>query len=113
MIVLDTLSGEREGVRSRWTELLTSHGIDADDANHIYELRCSLLHGYGLPRPERVAGRRVVLTDDNDAFAIDTRRDGELWVSVPAFCGVLVERITAEAPDDWDVAAVATNLPLT
>jgi hypothetical protein len=33
--------------------LLTGHEILSSDAAIIYELRCSVLHGYGLPRPPR------------------------------------------------------------
>lgn len=111
MIVLDTLSGDQEGVGSRWDTLLTSHGVNPTDAALIYKLRCSVLHGYGLPRPDSIDGRQVRLTSDHDAFAVDTETDGEAWISVPVFCGVLVERIVAEAPDDWDVGSIATNLP--
>jgi hypothetical protein len=44
----------------------------------------------------------VLLTDDRDGYAIDTGTDGVALVSVPVFCGCLVERIAAEAPHDWD-----------
>lgn len=112
MIVLDTLSGEDEDVRPRWIELLTRHRISSEDADLIYAFRCSLLHGYGLPKPGKVGNRRVILHDEPNAFAVDTSRDGDVIISIPVFCGHLVERIAAEAPDDWDVASVATNMPL-
>jgi hypothetical protein len=50
MIVLDTLSGSDEGVWARWLRLLSDHGLTHDDAAIAYQLRCSLLHGYGLPK---------------------------------------------------------------
>lgn len=104
MIVLDTLRGNsRERVREEWTQLLTNHGVSEGDATIIYALRCSLLHGYGPPKPEEACHRRVVLTGDRDAYALDTTiKDGVALVSVPVFCGCLVERIAAEAPNDWD-----------
>jgi hypothetical protein len=33
-------------------------------------------------------------------------------VSVPVFCGRLVERIAAEAPGDWDDSLINTNYRL-
>jgi hypothetical protein len=63
MVVLDSLSKYTAGGsdQARWTSLLKRHGISADDANTIFRLRCSLLHGYSLPKPEVVGGRRVLL----------------------------------------------------
>jgi hypothetical protein len=110
MVVLDTLSGDDPKVGARWERLLTAHGVSTDDARIIYKLRCSLLHGYGLPQPKDVLGRKVVITPDRDAYALDTSKDGLAVVSVPAFCGCLVERIVAEAPDDWDISLIDTDL---
>jgi hypothetical protein len=102
MIVLDTLSGDTVPVWDRWLRLLTNHGVSEEDAAIVYALRCSLLHGYGPPNRGRARGRRVILTDDRDGYAVDTATDGVALVSVPVFCGRLVERIAAEAPNDWD-----------
>jgi len=90
MIVLDTLSGSSARVGARWRQLLTSHGIPRDDADIIYALRCSLLHGYGLPLPDEALGRNVALIPDRSAFAVDTSATGRALVSVPVFCGRLV-----------------------
>lgn len=109
MIVLDTLSGSSDGVGARWKRLLTRHDVRVDDADIIYALRCSLLHGYGIPQPDAVHGRKLYLTPYQDAFAVDTSADGRALVSVPVFCGRLVERIAAEAPDDWDTSAIDTD----
>jgi len=78
MTVLDTLSGDEDKARTgeRWAQLLTDHGVSGEDAKIIYALRCSLLHGYGLPTAEKACGRRVVLTPDRDGQAIDTSKDG-------------------------------------
>jgi hypothetical protein len=32
-------------------------------------------------------------------------------LSVPVFCGRLVERIVTEAPQDWDTSLLDTDLP--
>ncbi|MDV7220410.1 hypothetical protein [Streptomyces prunicolor] len=110
MVILDTLSGSSNGVRARWELLLTSHGITQEDARIIYKLRCSLLHGYGLPRPNSVSGRNVLLTSDVAAHAIDTSTSGRALVSVPVFCGRLVERIAAAAPQNWDTSLIDTDV---
>jgi hypothetical protein len=109
MIVLDTLSGPSDGVGGRWRRLLTRHEISGDDADIIYALRCSLLHGYGFPHPDNAHGRRVYLTPYRDACAVDTSATGRALVSVPVFCGRLVERIAAEAPSDWDTSTIDTD----
>jgi hypothetical protein len=109
MIVLDTLSGPSAGVGDRWRRLLTRHEISADDADIIYALRCSLLHGYGLPHPHKAHGRKVYLTPYRDACAVDTTASGRALVSVPVFCGRLVERIAAESPSDWDTSTIDTD----
>jgi hypothetical protein len=110
MVVLDTLSGSSNDVGARWERLLTSHGISAEDARIIYKLRCSLLHGYGLPKPSTINGRTLLVTPDPGAFALDTSEPGQARVSVPAFCGRLTERIAAEAPGDWDTSLINTNV---
>ncbi len=46
---------------------------------------------------------------DLDAYALDTNDDGIARVSVPVFCGRLVERIAAEALDGWDDALIDTD----
>ena len=61
MIVLDTLTREDEGVADRWKHLLTAHEVSEEDADLIYALRNSLLHGYGVPKPSRTHGRTVLL----------------------------------------------------
>jgi len=53
-----------------------------------------------------------MLTDEQNVYAVNTEDDGVVKISVPVFCRCLVERIVSEAPDDWDVAAVATHVPL-
>ena len=111
MTVLDTLSGSGP-VGERWKRLLTSHGIPADDADVIYMLRCSLLHGYGLPRPSAVSDRKVLLTRDATAYAVDTSRADQVLVSVPVFCGRLAERIAHAAPQNWDTSLIDTDFTL-
>jgi hypothetical protein len=109
MIVLDTLSGDGGKVGDRWERLLADHGLSDHDAEIVYALRCSLLHGYGPPKAEKSFGRKVLLTNDRAAFALDTSRDDRALVSVPVFCGRLVERIAAEAPGDWDDSLIDTD----
>lgn len=111
MTVLDTLSGSGP-VGNRWARLLTSHGVPKEDAEIIYKLRCSLLHGYGVPKPTAVNGRSVLLTPDTTAFAVDTGTPDKALVSVPVFCGRLVERIAAAAPQNWDTSLINTDVQL-
>jgi hypothetical protein len=59
MIVLDTLSGGTLPVGKRFKKLLTDHDVDQDDADIIWAVRCALLHGYGLPKPNKVRERHV------------------------------------------------------
>jgi hypothetical protein len=108
MIVLDTLSGDGGDDRGRWVRLLRNHGLSTHDAEIVFRLRCSLLHGYYPPKPEHTNGRRVLLSDDRDAYALDTSQVGLALVSVPVFCARLVERIVVEAPDEWDVSLIDT-----
>ncbi|HJP78026.1 MAG TPA: hypothetical protein VJ914_27385 [Pseudonocardiaceae bacterium] len=113
MIVLDTLSGDsRRDVSKRWTRLLTSHDIVGPDASLIYALRCSLLHGYGLPKPADIDDRRLLLTDDTTGYALDTERPGIATLSVPVFCSHLVERLANQAETSWDTSLIDTNLQL-
>ena len=113
MVVLDTLTSEDAGVGARWLQLLTGHGIGEPDAEVIYRLRCSVLHGYGLPastRPE-LGGRQLVATDEQNAYALE-EREKEWRLSVPVFCSRLVERIAFEARNDWDVKLLDTDFRL-
>jgi hypothetical protein len=109
MIVLDSLSGPDRNVRRRWMRLLTGHEVSEPDAAIIYALRCSLLHGYGFPKPAATFGRVVLLSGDLTAYALDTDDDGIAMLSVPVFCGRLVERIAAEAVDGWDDSLIDTR----
>jgi hypothetical protein len=113
MVVLDSLSGRANGpVRRRWMRLLTGHGVSASDAAIIYALRCSLLHGYGLPKPALTFGRVVVLSDAMNRYALETADEGIARLSVPTFCGRLVERIASEAVDGWDNSLIGIrNVP--
>jgi hypothetical protein len=111
MMVLDTLTPESEGVRDRWLRLLTGCGINDEDCAIIYQLRCSLLHGYGIPKPEKIGGRCLLLTNDHNAYAIDTNDHNVATVSVPVFCRSLVERIVAETPEqNWDTTLININV---
>jgi hypothetical protein len=109
MTVLDALSGDQESVGTRFEGLLKSHGITPEDATIIYMLRCSLLHGYGLPKPTSTFDREVLLTPFHDVYALDTSTDGKALVSVPVFCSRLVERIVSEGYASWDVSLIDTN----
>jgi hypothetical protein len=110
MIVLDTLTGSTErGVGRRWGRLLTSHGISDEDAVIIYKMHNSLLHGYGIPKPSDTGGRTVLLIPDPSTYALDTTQDGWALLSVPVFCGRLVERIAAETPSTWDTSLINTD----
>ncbi len=110
MIVLDSLSGGTgEPAGTRWTRLLTGHDISEPDAAIIYALRCSLLHGYGFPKPAATFDRVLLLSGDLNAYALDTDDDGIARVSVPVFCSRLVERIAAEAIDGWDDSLIDTR----
>jgi hypothetical protein len=110
MIVLDTLSGNDPMVGRRWRRLLTSHGISEEDAELVYELRCALLHGYGSPALEKTGGAPIWFDNDPTAYALDTsKNNGWIVLSVPVFCGRLVERIAAEIPGDWDTSLINTD----
>ena len=84
-----------------------------EDSTIIFKLRCSLLHGYYQPNPEKEIGyRTVLLTPYHNAYALDTSQAGLALVSVPAFCGRLAERIVATAPlDEWDTTLINTDYP--
>ena len=106
MIVLDTLSGDARGAGQRFRALLIDRGITETDAQLLWALRCSLLHGYGLPR---LHDWLMFATREWDAYALDTSRMGLAVLSVPVFCGRLVERIVSEMPDRWDVTLLDTD----
>jgi hypothetical protein len=57
-------------------------------------------------RPHRPAHQRP------SRYAVDTSKRGQALVSVPVFCGHLVERIVAEAYDQWDVTLLDTDVKL-
>lgn len=109
MTVLDSMTPDHDGVGERLTKLLTDHGIEGEDATIIVKLRHSLLHGYGLPKPEHVNGRTVHLTADTDCYAVDSSAPGFAFVSVPVFCSRLVERIVSESPESWDTTLIDTR----
>jgi hypothetical protein len=113
MVVLDTLSGNAKKVGERFQGLLVRQGVPEDDAAAVYELRCSLLHGYGLPESNKIGGRRLVLTADWSSPAVDSTSDpGEIAISVPIFCSHLVERIAFAAQADWDETLIDTSATL-
>lgn len=115
MIVLDTLSGDAKPVWMRWRRLLTGQRVSEDDCLIIYALRCSLLHGYGPPKPgdaKDSGNRRVLLTDDSAGYALDTAEHGLALLSVPVFCGYLVERIVSATSSSWDGSLVDTEIVL-
>lgn len=110
MIVLDSLTSSTASVGTRWTALLVKHGVDQDDAEIIYATRNALLHGYGMPRPEKVGHRKVLFTGDVGAYALNTENPHQVLLSVPAFCAGLVERIAGAAPQDWDTTLIDTDI---
>ena len=59
--------------------------------------------------PHKAHGLKVYLTPYRDACAIDTTASGRALVSVPVFCGRLVERIAAESPSRWDTSTIDTE----
>ena len=112
MVVLDSLTPSDQQVGERWVELLTVHEIDADDALIVYAIRNALLHGYGIPKPEKALGRRVIMTPDPLAPALDTDTLGVARLSVPVFCSHLVERIALQGRSRWDTSMIWTGAPL-
>jgi hypothetical protein len=61
------------------------------------------------------AGRTAApscFTSDPSRYAVDTSKGGQALVSVPVFCGHLVERIVTEAYDQWDVTLLDTDVKL-
>ncbi len=109
MVVLDTLSGNTGNVGERFQALLAQHGVPPADAAIIYRLRCSLLHGYGLPSRDQLDGRKIALTNNWDDPAVDTSDADQIRVSVPVFCGFLVERIARAAGNGWDDQLIDTG----
>jgi hypothetical protein len=81
--------------------------VSEHDAKIVYAALL-LLHGYGPPKQDKNSGRRVLLTNDRTAYTVDTSHDGLALVSVPVFCGRLVERIAAEASGHWDDSLINT-----
>ena len=112
MIVLDSMTGSTGEVGERWRRLLTKRSISSQDADLIYAIRNAVLHGYYFPKPAKAAGRIVVYTGSQDAPALDTETDGHAQLSVPIFCGRLVERVAAESSDSWDTSLISTNYQL-
>jgi hypothetical protein len=114
MIVLDILStsDEKEGVGVRFRRLLTEHRVSEDDAGYIYKFRCSLHHAYGLPTPGTIGGRDLLVSPAVGAYAVDTSRTDRLVISVPAFCGRLVERIAYETPQPQGTNLINTRMAL-
>jgi hypothetical protein len=53
----------------------------------------------------------MILTNDQNAHALDTSHNTHVALSVPVFCRCLVERIAYESPADWDVAEIDTDYP--
>ena len=64
------------GVVGRWMTLLDSHGMSKEDTTIIYALRNSLLHGYGLPKPEKADNREILLTGDLAGLTVVTETKG-------------------------------------
>lgn len=114
MIVLDILATDdpKDKVGDRFRLLLTNHRVNKDDAAYIYEFRCSLHHAYGLPEPGAIGNRNLFVTPAVGAYAVDTSRAGRLEISVPAFCGRLVERIAYEAPEPRAMGLINTHVLL-
>ncbi|MGW4130895.1 hypothetical protein [Amycolatopsis japonica] len=91
--------------------MLTAHGITAEDARYIYEFRCELHHAYGIPNPVKLDGRALFATPSPDAYAVDTQRADRVVLSVPVFCGHLVERIAHDAAPTWPgTSQINTNM---
>ena len=108
LVVLDTLTGPgTKDVGKKWLRLLTDHGIHERDADAIYKLRCSMVHGYGIPLLGD--GRNVQLTAYQHGYAVDTESPDVISVSVPVFCRCLVERVAYEAGDQWDETLIDTR----
>jgi len=110
MIVIDTLSGDPStgSAQSRWLALLKANHVPEVDALVLYRVRNALLHGYGIPKKTdpRLGGREVFLSGDTKGFAVDTSATGRAVVSVPVFCGRLVERVAASVPSSWDITEI-------
>jgi len=112
MVVIDSLTPNDQRVGERWADLLTAFEIEEDDAKIIYAVRNALLHGYYLPKPEDALGRKVVMTPDRSAFALDTETPGIARLSVPVFCSHMVERIALQGRSRWDTSMIWTGAPL-
>jgi hypothetical protein len=127
MIVLDTLAGShpmpevdestqcaeaKDEIGKRFKAFLVAHQINKNDAHFIWMLRCSLLHGYGRPKEEDTHNRPMHLTQRLDTYALNSDKTlpgKRIELSVPVFCGHLVERIASEVPpEQWDNSLIDT-----
>ena len=112
MIVLDTLSGDD----TMWV----IDGAPADTYQPLAgrredRVRTPLLPAARLRAAEADEERRpegIALPTTAPLTQLDTSRPGQALVSVPVFCGRLVERIAAEAPGDWDDSLIDTDYRL-
>lgn len=111
MTVLDTLTKASDPHRQRMLRLLTAHGVEARDAEVIFHLRNSVLHGYWLPKNSKLGNRRMLLHRDQSSYALDTDvSSNEIYLSVPVFCRCLVERIAHAAQSNWDETLINTDV---
>ena len=65
------MRGRTNGRRRR---LLTDHEVSEHDAKIVYAALL-LLHGYGPPKQDKNYGRRVLLTNDRTAYALDAMKE--------------------------------------
>ena len=72
MTVLDTLTKASDPHRQRMLRLLTAHGVEERDAEVIYHLRNSVLHGYWLPKNTKLRNRRMLPHREQTSYALDT-----------------------------------------
>ncbi|WNV84723.1 hypothetical protein [Umezawaea sp. Da 62-37] len=85
---------------------MTDHDISVPDAKLLWTVRNALLHGYFVPKPSGDEPRRVQFNNFTTGYALDTRDPKEIQLSVPVFCGHLVERIAAAVPERWDMSLI-------
>jgi hypothetical protein len=111
MTVLDTLTKASDPHQQRMLRLLTAHGVDERDAEVIYHLRNSVLHGYWLPNDAKLGNRRMLLHREQSSYALDTDVSAnDIYLSVPVFCRCLVERVALEAQHNWDETLINTDV---
>ena len=127
--IIDALSGEQEPPESssveaasdshqthdseqlqRWTNLFGHFSYDEDDTRTFHSLYESIQHGFGLPN--KVAGRTVVLINEDNGYAIDTSHDGKAIISVPAFLNYVVEEFSTQHAKDWDNSVTDNSIRL-